>query len=404
MEFLRALLIKGKSSYDVLRLFTDDLAAAFRGMGWTVDLIDLEIEADMRRPLDSYAKDAPVDLIFSFGIFGESVDRDGMFIGDIVGAPHIIQYVDYPLSHLTRLEQTSPRAGLLMVDESHVAAIRSLYGPDRFAAVGFNPHAAVGPTISPGANPEAFAAARPIHILFPGTGYGAPPVGWRHLPPGVRTVFEQAAEIALASDWTSPMDALDQAMTSAGLDPANPDFAAFRKLATYVHEHVRAVRRRQLLDAVIRLGLPVHVVGKGHDADLARHKNLTLLGEARFDEVLALMAGSRVVLNANANFGAGSHERPLTASNAGAVAATDGSTFYDANFEAGTEMAIFRWTRLEEDLAQIGILAEDPAAAFPIAKAGQRRVVTGHLWIHRVAGVIAAAEKARSRMAILGDA
>ena len=71
-------------------------------MGWSVELIDLEIEANLRRPLDSYARDTPVDLIFSFGIFGESVDRDGMFIGDIVGAPHIIQYVDYPLSHLTR--------------------------------------------------------------------------------------------------------------------------------------------------------------------------------------------------------------------------------------------------------------------------------------------------------------
>ncbi len=217
-------------------------------------------------------------------------------------------------------------------------------------------------------------------------------------------MFEQAVEIALASDWTAPLDALDQAMTGAGLDPANPDFAAFRKLATYVHEHVRAVRRRQLLDAVIRLGLPVHLVGKGHDTDLARHKNLTLLGEARFDEVLALMAGSRVVLNANANFGAGSHERPLTASNAGAVAATDGSAFYDANFEAGAEMAIFRWTGLEEDLAGIGALAEDPAAALAIAKAGQRRVVTGHLWMHRVAGVIAAAEQVRSRMAIRGVA
>ena len=401
---MRALLIKGKSSYDVLRLFTDDLAAAFRGMGWTVEILDLEIEAHLRRPLDSYAGDAPVDLIFSFGIFGETVFRDGMFIGDIVGAPHIIQYVDYPLSHLTRLDQTSPRAGLLMVDESHVAAIRSLYGPDRFAAVGFSPHAAVGPTVSPGATPEAFAAARPIRILFPGTSYGAAPAGWRDLPQGVRKVFEQAVEIALASDWTAPLDALDQAMTSAGLDPANPDFAAFRKLATYVHEHVRAVRRRQLLDAVIRLGLPVHLVGKGHDTDLARHKNLTLLGEARFDEVLALMAGSRVVLNANANFGAGSHERPLTASNAGAVAATDGSAFYDANFEAGAEMAIFRWTGLEEDLAGIGALAENPAAALAIAKAGQRRVVTGHLWMHRVAGVIAAAEQVRSRMAIRGVA
>ena len=396
---MKALLIKGKSAHDVLRLFTDDLAAAFRARGWTVEMIDLEVEADLHRPLDAYGRDTPVDLVFSFGIFGESADGEGRFVGDLVGAPHVIQYVDYPLSHLTRLEQTSPRAALLMVDESHVAAITSLYGLDRFGAVRFSPHAAVGPTVSPGADAEDFAARRPIRILFPASSYGPPPVGWRDLPAGVQKVFEQAVEIALASDWTAPLDALDQAMSTAGLDPANPDFAAFRKLATYVHEHVRVLRRRQLLDAVVRLDLPVHLVGKGHDPELCRNPNLTLVGEASFGDTLALMAGSRVVLNANANFGAGSHERPLTALNAGAVAATDGSSFYAANFKAGAEMATFRWTRLEEDLAAIDALAEDPGAAFALACAGQARVTQGHLWTHRVDGIIAAAEAARARAA-----
>ena len=393
---MKVLLLKGSSTYGVLRRFTDELADAFRATGWEVQILDIENGAHARRPLGDYANDGPFELVFSFGIFGETVDERGRSVGEMVGAPHVVQYVDYPLSHLTRLEQTSPRAALLMVDESHVAALASLYPADRFAAVRFSPHAAIGPTVSPGADAADFAAGRPIRILFPGSFYGGPPVGWRHQPPGVRKVFEQAVEIALAGDTARPLDALDQAMVASGLDPTEPEFAAFRKLATYVHEHVRAVRRRLLLETVVRLGLPAHIAGGGHDPDLARHKTLTLLGEVQIGDILALMAQSRIVLSANANFVAGSHERPLSALNAGAVAGTDSSAFYEANFRQD-EMARFRWTRLEEDLAAIGALAEDPDAAFAVASAGQRRVVGGHLWTHRVDGIVAAADEARSK-------
>ena len=395
---MKALLIKGSSTYGVLRLFTDELAAAFRSRGWDVQILDIENPAQASRPLADYADDGPFDLVFSFGLFGEVADERGRSVGEMVGAPHVIQYVDYPLSHLTRLEQTSPRAALLMVDESHVAALASLYPPDRFAAVRFSPHAAIGPTVSPGADPDDFAARRPIRLLFPGSAYGETPPGWRNQPPAVQTVFEHAAEIALAGDAVAPLDALDQAMTVAGLDPVDPAFAGFRKLATQVHEHVRALRRRQLLEAVIRLGLPVHIAGGGYDPDLARHRNLTLLGNVEIADILSLMAGSRVVLNANANFVAGSHERPLSAMNAGAVAATDNSAFYAASFGAG-ELAGFRWSRLDDDLAAIGALAEDPDAAFAVARAGQRTVVGGHLWTHRIAGMVAAAHAARWKFA-----
>jgi hypothetical protein len=391
---LKALLIKGQSVYDVLRLFIDDLAAAFRARGYAVFILDPSAPED-QAALDVFIAGEPVELVFSFGIFGESKDAQGRFIGDMVGAPHIVSYVDYPLSHLTRLEATSPRVGLLMVDESHVAAIADLYPPGRFASLGFGAHAATGATVSPGLDPADFAARRPIRILLPGTFHGEPPAGWRNLQPAVQAIFAEAVERCLATDWLAPLDALDQSMRNAGLDPANPDFAAFRKLAAYVHEQVRTRRRLILLDAVIRLGLPVHVVGGGYDPELERHTSLTLVGPARFDETLALMAGSRVVLNANANFGEGSHERPLCAANAGAVAATDSSSFYAANFEAGAELAIFRWTRLDEDLAAIGALAEDPHRAYAIARAGQRRVVAGHLWEHRIDAIVAAAKVAR---------
>jgi hypothetical protein len=256
------------------------------------------------------------------------------------------------------------------VDPSHVDAIRSTYGSDRFGYVGFSAHGAIGETVSPGADPTVFAADRPIPILFLGTFYKPQAPGWRNLPSNVQKIYEAAVEIALANEWTPALDAIDSVLHSAGID--------------------------QLLNAAASMGLPLHIFGKGYDEDLHRYKNLTYGGDVDLPVALKLMAQSRVVLNINANFGAGSHERPLSALNAGAAAASDHSSFYASHFKAGEEIALYRWRDLEAGLASIAQLAKQPEAAFAMAQAGQRRTVAEHMWINRVGTIVAAADHVRS--------
>lgn len=393
---MRVILFKGASAYGALRLFIDDLAVAFGRLGHEPIVIDATAETDLLVTLERHLAAGPIDLVFSFNIFGDARDDRGRSIGDIVSAPHVIQFVDYPLSHLHRLEKTSPHAALLVVDQSHVEAILSTYGPDRFGYVGFSAHGAIGETVSPGADPTVFAADRPIPILFLGTFYKPQAPGWRNMPANVQNIYEAAVEIALANEWTPALDALDSVLCSAGIDPDDNNFAEFRKTAHFVHERVRAHRRFQLLNVAASMGLPLHIFGKGYDEDLHRYKNLTYGGDVDLPAALKLMAQSRVVLNINANFGAGSHERPLSALNAGAAAASDHSSFYASHFKAGEEIALYRWRDLEAGLASIAKLAKQPEAAFAMAQAGQRRTVAEHMWINRVATIVAAAEHVRS--------
>jgi Glycosyl transferases group 1 len=395
---LRIILIKGRSTYDLLRAFIDDAATGFAEAGHAPEILDVVAEPDIGAGLARRAAEAPIDLVYSLNILGDFRDPEGRTLGDIAGAPHVLHFVDHPLSHLERLEKTPANAAVLTIDPSHADAIVSIYGEDRFAYVGFCPHAAVGPTTSPGADVGAFQASRPIPILFPGTyaPVGAPP--WSAMQAGVQRLFEAAVEIALASEWTAGHLALDAAMRSAGLSPEDPQFSGFRKLASYVHERVRAVRRTQVLDAAARAGLLVHVAGKGYDGLLARFPNLTFAGDVGFLDSVTLMARSRVVLNINANFGAGSHERPLCALNAGAAAISDLSSFYADHFEEGREMSLYRWRDLGAGIAALSELAGDPRAAFEMATAGQVKVLAGHRWKHRAAVIIAAAEQARSRL------
>jgi hypothetical protein len=394
---MRAILIKGSSAYDALGMFIDAFAQAFAAAGHEPIVIDASAGRgpDFYPDLERHAARGPIGLVFTFNVLGDVRDPAGRFIGDIVAAPHVVQFVDYPPSHLDRLEAMSPNAVLLTVDCSHVETILSTYGPDRFAHVGFSPHAAVGATVSPGPDPAGFAAARPIPILFPGTFQEPDATRWAHMPDGVQRIYEAAVEIALAAAWMPALAALDEAMIALGLDPADKNFAEFRKTTTFVHEYVRAHRRLQVLNTARTLGIPLHVVGKGYDGRLDAYPNLTFGGEVDFAAGLDLMARSRVVLNVNANFGAGSHERPLCGMNAGAAAASDVSAFYAANFKVGEEIVLYRWRDLEAGLAAVAELAKDAEAAFAMAQAGQRRVVAEHRWINRVETVIAAAEAAR---------
>lgn len=396
---MRAILIKGQSVYDATRVFVDELAGALSRRGILPVIVDATTEPDFGGALARASASGDVAFVYSICIAGEWRDGVGRTIGQICGAPHILQHVDYPLTHLPRLEQAPTDTVILTIDPSHVESLTSVCGPGRFAHVGFCPHAAVGEAAPPEPDADAFAAARDIPILFTGTWYRPATPSWRSLDAGVRKLVDNAYQIAVSQEFIPAMTALDQAMRAAGLDPKNPQFAGFRTLASAIHEQVRAHRRELLLKTAARIRLPIHVYGRGWEAAQAEFPNLILGGEANLHEAVALMRRSRVVLNVNANFGAGSHERPLTAMLAGAVAASDHSRFWAEEFRDGREIALYRWKSLETGLHMIAGLADDLARAHPMAQAGQAKALAGHTWDHRVDTLLAAAQAGRAKVA-----
>ena len=394
---MRAILIKGRSAYGALRLFIDELAGAFARAGVEPVVIDGIVETDLAAALRRAATGG-AELVFSFNILGDFTDR-GQSVTDIAGAPHVIHYVDYPLTHWQALDATSAQAALLCVDRTHPVAIRSIWGADRFAHLGFCAHAAVGETVSPGADPGAFARARPIPILFTGTFYRRATPHWSDMPERAQQIFEAAYEVASAGVGLPALAALDAVLKQLGLEPADPRYAALRKGAAFVHEHLRFQRRLQLIQAADRLGVQLHVCGSGYENALDEFSNLVHHGEPSFHEALGLMAQARVVLNVNANFSAGSHERVFSAMNAGAAVVSDSSTFYAAAFRPGREIGLYSWDALDAGLAGLQALSQDAEAAHAMACAGQRRVLAEHRWDHRIGDILDAARQARARRA-----
>jgi hypothetical protein len=391
---LRAVLFKGKSTYDALGAFTGEVAQAFQERGVETVVADLSGAANEHDIQDRLKDIGPVDFGFTFFVFGDYVGADGRMACDLIGAPLVIQYVDYPLTHRASLERTSSSSAILTVDPSHVDLIRKLYGPNRFVTLGFSPHAGIGKPATLPPTAAAYAAERPIPILFCGSGYrpGEPP--WKEFPPYVSKVFAEAAELAMAQEFVPALDAVDATLkrAAARINVADPQFLPLRRLADRIHEWVRANRRQEFFKTAAKVGLPLTIYGRDFAPDDAVFGNVSYRGEADFTEVLQAMRQSQIVMNINANFGYGSHERPFTAMVAGAVAASDFSTYYADAFDAGREIVLYWWTHLEEHLAGIRDLLHDRDRLFEIAQAGHAKACRDHRWPNRIDNYLAAAQ------------
>lgn len=391
---MRAVFIKGPSQYDATRLFSDELAAAFARRGHDAVVVDALAEDDLGAALDRVAAEGQAGLVHTYFCLGDAKALIGRSLGEIFGAPHVLHHVDYPLSHLEQLEATPADTAILTVDPTHVDAVCSTLGADRFAHVAFCPHAAVGEPAALDADPDAYAAERPLPILFAGSFYGEQAAPWTEEGAGIRTVFDRALEIALGGEFTPALEALDQALRSFGEDPADPRYARLRLYATWVHEQVRRTRRLALLDAAGRAGLPVFCIGSGYEGWIERHESFRLGPPMGLTDAVALMRRARVVLNVNANFGFGSHERPLNAMLAGTAVATDGG-WWRARFIEDEDFLSYRWTDLDDGVARLGALAEDAGAAWRLGASAQGKVVAAHRFDHRVDAVIEAAKAVR---------
>jgi hypothetical protein len=386
---LNVILIKGRSTYDATRVFIDEIAEAFRRAGDVVQVVDLAEEPDELGYIARRAAGGSYDLIFSIGLFGELHDEAGRSLSQIVGAPHVIQYVDYPLSHYPRLMSTDRGAAILVVDPTHVTAIRSVLGEDRFRHIAFSPHGGVGEPAPLPASASAWADARPIPLLFPGTFYKPGPPMWAKARRTLQTIFDAAVETCLRAEFVPALTALDQAIDDHGAALSPAARRDLRINAFAVHERVRQHRRYEMLRAMAKTGLPIQVFGEGYDRDLYRFKNITYGGPKTFGEIVGLMGQSRLVMNINANFGHGSHERPLSAMLAGAVAVSDYSRFYEEAF--GEALVQLRWRNLEGDLARLGEVMRNPDLAFEIAVNG-RKAALAHRWDNRIAAIVEAAQ------------
>lgn len=392
---MRILMIKGQSQYGGTRLFIDKAAQAFRGRGHTVEVLDFGDVADGAPRLLAHAPTAGVDLVLTINIAGEFHDAQGRPLSALYRAPHVVWHTDYIFSQIARLRATPKSTALLLVDPTQVEGVRSIYGEGRFDHIGFFPHPAVGEPAPDDATLGEFLERRPIGVLWSG-GFQTPELPWRDVAGPARQLYQDAFDLALSLEWIPPLDALDAALAARGVDLCDPAMAPLREAAGLIDVAVRSARRFEFLTAVAETGLPLHICGAGWESQLHRFRNATYEGAVDMTRMTELMRRSRLVLNTNGNFGAGSHERPFSASLAGAATFSDLSRYYAQVFEPGANIELFHWKDLAGGIEKLTNLAADPQRCFDYARSAKAVTLAGHTWDRQIDQIVAAGEAVRA--------
>jgi hypothetical protein len=392
---MRILIMKGRSQYGGTRLFVDEAAAAFRRQAHEVEILDLTQSDSAGTQVLAHAPTARVDLVFTINIAGEFRDSLGRTIPDLYGAPHVVWHTDYILSQAERLHATPGSTALLLVDPTQVEAVKSIYGDERFDHVAFFPHPAVGEPSADDATLAEFVARRPIEVLWSGS-FQKPEPPWVDVAGPVRQVLQDALDLALAIEWIPPHEAMDTVLVSRGMDLNDPVNRGAREAAFMIDMEVRKTRRFEFLKATAKTGVPLRICGAGWESQLYRFKNVTYDGAVEMTRMAELMRQSRLVLNTNGNFGAGSHERPFSASLAGAATFSDLSRYYAQVFEPGANIELFHWKNLASGMERLQALAADPRRCFEYARSAKAVTLAGHTWDRQIDRILAAGEAVRT--------
>jgi hypothetical protein len=227
-------------------------------------------------------------------------------------------------------------------------------------------------------------AERDIALLFPATGCENPErtrESWTRHGAKVAAELNAVLETHLAAPLR-PLTAAIEEILGGRLDVRNP-YAIHPYFAT-LDVYLRAHARWRLLESL--RGLPVTVAGGGWDAFAARHADcgFVLLGARPADEIQALMARAKIVLNACTGFH-GTHERVFDAQAAGAAAATVPTRWFDAH---APEEAVIRLD-MADAADNIGRRLARDRETERIAANGRAWQAQRHTWEHRARDLMA---------------
>ena len=382
-------MIKGQSQYGGTRLFADEAAAAFNRRDHRATVLDLGEGDTFKADLEVAAASGRFDLVLSFNILGGFRNPAGATMAELFGCPHVVWHTDYILASWERLKSTPSSTSLLVVDPTQIDALTAAAGEGRHRAR-FFPHPAVGEPIADEPDVEAFMAARPIPVLWSG-GFVQPQRPWSAASQTTQKVMDSAVELALACEWMPPHAALAQVLRAVGFDVSDPARRHQLASAWLIDTEVRSARRHAFLLALADSGVELHICGDGWAPHLDRFRGATYHGPVEMTRMVELMRQSRVVLNTNGNFGAGSHERPFSASLAGAATFSDFSRYYAAEFQPSENIALFSWLDLPGAMDSLRALSADAERCWRMACSAKQLTLARHTWDRQIPDLLDAA-------------
>jgi spore maturation protein CgeB len=399
------------SQYGVLNLCLRELSEALRRRGVETQIFP-PVRQDPIAFFNLVAEERP-DYTLSFN--GMLPDKNGVFLCDLIGIPHVAYLVDSPFHFFDLLK--SPLTILACIDEDFCDLIKR-YG---FRNTFFLPHAASS-IASPLQKPEWLYDVVMLNTFID---HEQIRKQWkREYQSELVSILDEAAELTLTNSKVSYVQAFLEVMNAQiksgrSVDLKAVDFRLFNSLEAYL----QGKSQIELLRGIE--GVRVDIFGshgvKNWKNYLGKKKgNIWVHNGVSFREALEIMKRSKILLNATPKFKRGLHERILNGMACGAAVLAYETPFLWQSFIEGEEVLLYstpaqgggllpekpqilpartpyfarNWDELND---KIHHYLRDEDARLVLAENGRTKVQKEHNWDERAAKLISELSRCQIR-------
>ena len=368
------------STYGVLHYFTEKLHGALQRAGINSRLLEAK-RNDPGPFLEALFQDKP-ECTISFN--GLLPDNQGRFFCDMIGIPHVACLVDSPNSYLSLTE--SPSTIITCVDRSSV----DFFKGTNFSNVLFMPHAVDSSLTTDASEKKEFD----VVMLSSCIDYESILSSWKKkYSKPLCQAMEEAAENALKESnkpyYQCFVEALDkQVQAQSGIDPQTIDFV---EILDEIEMYIRGKDRVELVKSIKEA--KVDIFGSSTGASgwkkyLGNKKNVVIHDPVPFEQALAIMKQSKIVLNSCPWISYGGHERIFSGLACGALVITNENAFLNEQFKDGESIAFYRHGLWDKANHRVNEYLENTSKRNLVAEKGREIVRNHHTWDHRARQLI----------------
>jgi len=378
--------IVSKGNHPALHRNSWEIGKGFDNVGCEVEYIYLNDPSAMQRAYDLMVAG---EVWFSIGVndTGSFLQTaPGHYVLGDIPVPYVSVLLDAPYNVANGdLGFLCLKHYLWVLDKSHIGAAKYRFPEKQFAGEIFQP---LGGDVAANED-EIFSTDRDLDVVFSASMFedGNIREYWKEQTenPFIIHILNDVVEYMLAKP-VSLIPAVKYVLEDRGLIGQ----LYVDALAPYFHGvffYVKMKRRYRTLEVLAAKDIPVDVFGPGWE-NVPFANKLKLHGQVPYEEVLAAFARAKVVVQDQAEFNNGGHDRVFTAMLNGAAVVSEYSSYLDKKFDNNSEIYLFDWKNTASQMDIVEELINDESKRLASAIRAYGKAKANHKWENRAMGVL----------------
>lgn len=364
--------------------FAHQIADAFEKLGYEVEFCEFTKADDFDAVLRPYlGKTYKLMLDFN-SLMPQLIEADGTPVLNLIHGPFYDYILDHPLFHYNCLSVKAADFHAILLDEGQEAYVKR-YHPNVKSTI-----------MMPLGATEAFTKEKktkiPECVLFIGS-YDEEEKLWQMIEAAeeplkmfMKEVLERRME-----DAELPMEcAFEGCLTEHGIELDTAEFAFFMNRMYPADAFVRNYYRRISLEALLKAGIPVKLVGGGWEKYRSSYETL-LIREKEVEFALSFekIAKEHILLNNSPIFNRGAHDRIYAGMANHCVVMTDDNPYLRRTLRDGEQIMLYSLKDVKTIKDKAEELLTNPAFCRSIQEAAYQEFQNHHTWECRARQLLA---------------